>query len=108
MPANFLDWIAYLGLALPLGVLAWSAAVYALAVRRQNSHARYERFFEVVEHLGQDGGSIAAKMAAAFELRKYPEYREVILRLCDKVGIEGPSAEMLREELQLTAEFLRR
>ena len=107
MPESFLDWIAYLGLALPLCVLAWSAATYALALRRQNAHSRFERFFQVMDHLGQQGGSIASKMAAAYELRKYPEYKDVIVRLCEQAAVDGPSAQMLRNELQLTADYMR-
>jgi hypothetical protein len=48
-------------------------------------------------------------MAAAFELRKFPEYKDVILRLASQVEIEGSvqSSTMLKHEIELTAEFLR-
>jgi hypothetical protein len=46
-------------------------------------------------------------MGAAFELRKYPEYGDVILRMCEKVEVEGQTALMLKEELELTAKYLR-
>lgn len=68
----------------------------------------YQRFFEITEHLGREGGSIASKMAAAYELRKYPEYRDVILNICEKTIIAGPAAEMLKAELLATADFLRK
>jgi hypothetical protein len=61
-----------------------------------------------MDHLGQGGGSIASKMAAAYELRKYPQYSEVIIRLCEQAIFEGPAAEMLRQEMLLTAEIMRK
>ncbi len=58
-----------------------------------------------MDHLGQSGGSIASKMAAAYELRKFPQYKNVICRLLEKAEIEGPAAEMLKCEMKLTAKF---
>jgi hypothetical protein len=40
-------------------------------------------------------------------LRKYPAYREVIIRLCEQAKVDGPAAEMLRDELKLTADLMR-
>jgi hypothetical protein len=108
MPLTFMEWIAYLGLALPFCVLAWSAAAYVVALRSRNVHERYERFFQITEHLGMEGNSTASKMAAAYELRKYPEYRELIIRLCEDVQFDDSAAELLRKELAMTAEYLRR
>jgi hypothetical protein len=101
------DWIAWAGVAIPLASLAWAAIFYVLTRRREVQHQEFERFFRVMDHLGHDGGSIASKMAAAYELRKYPEYREVIIRLCEQADISGPSAAMLKNELALTAEVMR-
>jgi len=70
-------------------------------------HQRYQKIFEVMDNLGQEGGSIASKMAAAFELRKFPEYTDLILRLASQVQIKGSSADMLKKEIELTAEFLK-
>jgi hypothetical protein len=108
-PANWQEWIAWAGLALPLISLAWAACFFVLTRRREVHHQEFQRVFEVMDHLGQQGGSIASKMAAAYELRKYPEYREVIIRLCENVELQGSSAaiEMMREELRLTAEYMK-
>ena len=46
-------------------------------------------------------------MAAAFELRKYPEYADVIINICENTKIEGVAAKMLKDELMATAEHLR-
>ncbi len=59
-----------------------------------------------MDHLGQPGGSIASKMAAAYELRKFATYNEVIIRLCEDVKIEGEATEMLKRELELTKKHL--
>ena len=101
------DWIAWAGVVIPLMALAWSAVFYTLARRREVQHQEYQRFFQITDHLGQSGGSVASKMAAAFELRKYPEYTDVIVNICQKTRIDGPAAEMLKQELIATAEFLK-
>ncbi|MBX9885322.1 MAG: hypothetical protein K2X68_10155 [Novosphingobium sp.] len=101
------EWIAWAGVVIPLAALAWSAVVYAIAQRRAVMNAEYERFFQIMDHLGQNGGSIASKMAAAYELRKFPQYKEVIINLCEKADLEGPAAKMLRDELAETARVLR-
>ncbi len=100
------DWIAWAGIVLPLISLSWAACFYVLTRRREVHHQEYERFFSVMDHLGQGGGSIASKVAAAYELRKYPKYRDVIIRVCEVAKVEGPAAEMLRDELRLTAQHM--
>jgi hypothetical protein len=99
-------WIAWVGITVPLAALAWAAVFYVINRRREIHHQEYQKFFEITDHLGKSGGSIASKMAAAFELRKYPQYKDVVLRLCQSVSAEGGSAKMLIDELRLTAEYL--
>ena len=106
-PVTWQDWISWAGVVIPLAALAWAAVFYTLSHRRDVQQKEFERFFRVMDHLGQDGGSIASKIAAAYELRKYPEYKEVIVRLCEQANYEGPAAEMLRKEMLLTAEMMR-
>ena len=59
-----------------------------------------------MDHLGQSGDSIASKMAAAYELRKYPEYKDVITRMCRQTETVGSVSKMLKDEMLLTADFL--
>jgi hypothetical protein len=101
------DWVAWAGIVIPLASLAWAAGFYVLTRRREVHFQEFERLFKVMDHLGQGGGSIASKMAAAYELRKYPEYKDVIIRLCENANYEGPAAEMLKTEMLLTAEVMR-
>ncbi len=98
---------AILSVSVPLCALAWSAVTYVRLRQREIQQERYERFFEVMEHLGKENGSIASKMAAVFELRKFPEYQEVIIRLVEQASVRGSAAPMLRAEMELTADFLR-
>lgn len=97
---------AILSVSVPLCALAWSAVAYVRLRQREIRRERYERFFEVMEHLGKQGGSVASKMAAVYELRKFPEYADVIVRLFDHVEVDGQSAPMLKSEMVLTADFL--
>jgi 2-phospho-L-lactate transferase/gluconeogenesis factor (CofD/UPF0052 family) len=107
-PDSWQEWVAWGGVVIPLSVLAFTAAFHVRNEIRKTMHKEYERFFEVMEHLGVHGGSIASKMAAAYEMRKFPQYSEVVIRTCENVQVDGDAAGMLREELRLTAEFLRK
>jgi len=100
------EWIAWGGIVVPLLAMAFSAVTYSLAKRREVQHQQYQRFFQIMDHLGQDNASAASKMAAAYELRKYPDYAEVIINICEKANIEGEDA-MLKEEMIATAEHLK-
>jgi hypothetical protein len=101
------EWIAWAGIVIPLAALAWSAVFYTLARRREVQHQEYQRFFTITDHLGHQGGSIASKMAAAYELRKYPDYTDVIINICEKTEVTGPAAAMLKQELVATADYLK-
>jgi hypothetical protein len=98
-PSNFAEWIAWGAVVVPLSAMAWSAWRYVDIKGREIAHAEYQRLFEVTEHLGSSGSSIVSKVLAAYELRKYPEYREVIIRVCEQANVEGEAADMLRREL---------
>ncbi len=102
------EWLAFIAVLVPLCTLAWSAFRYVSELKRSREQREYERVFHVMDHLGQPGGSIASKMAAAYELRKYKAYAPVIIRLCDGVKVDGPSAQMLLDELQRTKDHLKK
>lgn len=108
-PTNWQEWVAWAGLALPLATLALSALLYVLNMRRQANDADFERFFSIMDKVGQREGSILAKVAAIYELRGFPRYRDLIIRMCnDAQGqVVGDSAHMLVEEFRLTAEYMR-
>lgn len=101
-------WATILGSVVALLAIAWAAVNYVLIRKLEVKHQEYQKFFEIMDHLGAEGHSVASKMAAAYELRKYPHYKEVITRLAQKAQYSGPSAQMLKDEMELTAVFLER
>lgn len=113
-PNSLADWLAYIALivttffgVVSLGGLAWSAVGYVRIQKKAAEHERYRRLFELSDQIGKSGGAIAGKMVAFYELRKYPEYADVIVRICDDVKVEGTSAAVLKREMKLTADVLR-
>ena len=56
-----------------------------------------------MEQIGREDYSIAAKMAAISELKRFPEYKDVILRLCHGAGVGGTEAWILEREFEVTA-----
>ena len=102
-PTSWQDWIAWAGIVLPLTALAWAAVFFVFTWREENKHKRYEKFFSLMDRVGEQDSSIAGKMAAVYELRKYPEYKDVIVRLCQDGQIAGSGKGMLEREFDLTA-----
>ena len=101
------DWIAWGGIVIPLFAMAWAAIFFVLTRRCEVHFQEFERLFKVMDHLGHSGGSIASKMAATYELRKYPDYKDVIIRMCEQTETTGSMGKMLKDEMLMTAEFLR-
>lgn len=100
---SWADWVAWGGLVIPLFAIAFSAVQYVRMELEKARSRRYDRFFELMEQLGKKDYSIAAKMAAAHELKKFPEYKEVVLRLMVDAKIGGTEAWLLEREFDLTA-----
>lgn len=104
------DWLTWGALVLPLLALAWSAWQYVALQKREEARQRFDKFFRVLEMIGTHGGSIAAKAGAIYELRNYPEYKEVIVRFCDEARnyVSGDAAQILRNEFQETLNYFDR
>jgi hypothetical protein len=103
--AGVADWLAWFGIFITLASLAWSAKRYVDLRKVEDEHARYRRFFEIMDMLGSSG-SIASKVAAAYQLRSYPEYADLLERFCRESQryVRGDSAELLLDELRRTTE----
>jgi len=99
---------AILSVSVPLCALAWSAVAYVRLCRTEIRRERYERFFEVMEHLGKQAGRLLPKWPQPSSSENFPEYADVIIRLIDHVDVEGQAAPMLKAEMALTADFLRK
>ena len=100
------DWVAWAGIVIPLSALTWSAWWYVSIQKRAEEQRRFDNLFLLMDEIGEPGGSIAAKAAAVYELRRYPAYSEVIGRFCREAipYVSGDSAQFLQTELRLTAE----
>jgi hypothetical protein len=105
-----MDWIAWAGIVLPLCVLAWTAWRFTADRKHELRHKRFERFFSVTDKIGQEGGSILSKVAALYELRRFPEYSEVIIRMTENPDIRGSGRpkEILEQEFRLINEAMRK
>ena len=102
-PSSWTEWVAWAGIVLPLFVFAFSAMSYVKIESDKAKNNRYEQFFHLMEQIGKKDYSIAAKMAAVYELRKFSEYKDVIVRLMITAKIGGSDAAMLEKEFDLTA-----
>ena len=60
-----------------------------------------------MDMIGMRDGSLAAKAAAVYELRNYPEYSEVILRFCSEAinYVGGDASQILTTEFQHTIDY---
>jgi hypothetical protein len=101
------DWLTWGALVLPLFVLAWSAWQYVQLQKQIERQRRFDNLFILMDKIGQTGGSLAAKAAAVYELRKYPEYGEMIARFCNEAVeyVGGDAAQILKTEFRLTAAY---
>jgi hypothetical protein len=108
-PTSWQEWVAWAGIVVPLAALAWAAVFYTLSHRRDTQHRRFDRFFSVTDKIGQEGGSIMSKVAALYELRRFPEYSEVIVRMTENPDIRGAGRpkEILENEFKLTHDAMK-
>ena len=107
-PDVWLEWVAWAGLVIPLAVLAWSAWRYTSDRHEESQHRRFERFFSTTDKVGQAESSLISKVAALYELRKFPEYAEVIARMTDRPDVigRGRAKEVLELEFRLAHEAM--
>jgi hypothetical protein len=108
MITSWADWVAWAGIVLPLAILAFSALLYVRTEMTKAKTERYNRFWEVMRSAGAQDGNIASKMAAFFEMRSYPEYTDVIIRLCENTRVVGSEGELLKAEMLHTSEYLKK
>ncbi|PWE36996.1 hypothetical protein DD563_14215 [Pelagicola sp. LXJ1103] len=96
---------AFIGISLPLIAIAGSAVAYVIKIYRESATIRREQFFELMKLL-DDKGTIAAKVAAVYHLRQFPEHKDFIVRFCEiqKDNILGDRGLYLTAEMQLTLE----
>jgi hypothetical protein len=107
------DWLAWGAVVVPLAVLAWSGWEYVRIQRRIARQTDFENFFQTLERIQSAQNSAMLQQAAVFELRNYPRYRDVVLRISEdaaetfsgRLTKEEIVAELV-EEFRLTAEYI--
>lgn len=96
------DKVAWGLLVLPLIVIAWAAVWFVLIEAERNRHERYRRFYSIMEQLSRSDSATAAKMAAAYELRHYREYADIVSRIFINGRVRDTTAEALQKQLRDT------
>jgi hypothetical protein len=101
-------WVTLLGFAAPLMTLAGSAVAYVVKLYLEARERRRGYFFELMGRIDASA-PIAGKVAAVYELRRFPEHRDFIVRFCtlQQSNVTGEGAGSLIAEMQATAEFFR-
>ncbi|MEM9965589.1 MAG: hypothetical protein AAGC58_09605 [Asticcacaulis sp.] len=97
------DMIGWGLLVLPLIVLAWAGSVYIEATLERRRHERYQRFYQIMRDLSREDASQAEKMAAAYELRHYREYRDVIARIFEDGQLRPEDEGLIADQLKDSA-----
>lgn len=101
------DMMAWGLLVLPLIVIAWSALWFASVQAERNRYERYKRFHAIMEQLARSDGATADKMAAAYELRNYREYKDIISKIFVDGRVRPDSGEALQKQLKDTLDHIR-
>ncbi|WP_031237101.1 hypothetical protein [Asticcacaulis sp. AC460] len=100
------DMIAWGLLILPLIVIAWSAVWFASVEAERNRYERYKRFHAIMEQLARSDGATADKMAAAYELRNYREYKDIISKIFIDGRVRHDSGDALQKQLKETLDHI--
>ncbi len=96
------DMVAWGLLVLPLIVIAWASVWFVLIQAERNRHERYKRFYAIMEQLSRSDSETASKMAAAYELRNYRDYKDVVEKIFVDGRIRQDTAKALDAQLRDT------
>ena len=99
--------LAWLGVVLPLISVAVSLMAIARTQTERNQFERYQRFQKIMFDLGRTDGSSADKIAAAYELRHYSDYAEVISKVFGEGYQRDDTGELLQSQISATLEQIR-
>ena len=99
------DWIAWVALIVSVSVIAWAAFRYTGLEKSKNKQIRFENFYRTLERVHNKDQSLILQRAAIFELRNFPEYKKLIVRLCQDRQNLFPEVAMVQDEFQLTLNY---
>jgi len=97
-------------ITISLCVLAWSALRYVKIESKKLQLQRFENFqmlIEIVNNVDEQGG-LYPQLAAAYELRNFPEYGEILQRMYERHMRALPGFERVAEEINATIAFLKK
>ena len=96
-PVPFLVWILVFG---SLTMLAVAAVVFVRAQAKLNELERFERFHKIMSQLASQDGTIAARLAALFELEHEQEYADLLDQALSKAYPPEEEAVKLQRRLR--------
>jgi hypothetical protein len=96
-----------MGFAAPLLALAGSAVAYVVKQYADARDRRRNQFFELMQFVDSEK-PIATKVAAIYELRRYPEHKDFVIRFCraQRNNVTGLGAPPLIDEMDQTRAFM--
>lgn len=106
--STYQEWIVWGLIVLPLVVIAWALTWRVLIEAERNRHERYRRFYSVMEQLSRSDSETAAKMAAAYELRNYKEYADIVAKVFVDGRMRQDTTAALKQELAATLKAIER
>ncbi len=99
MLTTYQDWIVWGLIVVPLVVIAWALTWRVLIEAERNRHERYKRFYAIMEQLSRSDSETASKMAAAYELRNYREYADIVSKIFVDGRIRHDTSNALQTQL---------
>ena len=102
------DWVTFVGVLIPLLTISGSAVAYIVQLRTTKAEKRLDDFFALMGQLESDK-PIASKLAAIYELRRFPEHKDFSVRFCSVIlsNSVGPGAKFLEEEAQSPIDYFK-
>ncbi len=95
---------AFLSVIIPLFVIAFSAWEYTENRKFETKQHTFENYHLIVERFtGGDKGSVFVIVANIFELRNYPEYKEVSLKILNDMKLNWSTTRIPLIEMEINA-----
>ncbi len=97
---KFEKYAMFLGVLIPLFTLAFSALKYVDIRELEQRQQSFDNYHGLIERL-TNTDSMDAQAAILYELRNYPEYKDVSIRILNSYQVKWKAHEMLFAELNL-------
>lgn len=100
---------AFLGVVIPLCVIAFSAWEYTETRKFETKQHKFENYHLIVERFaGGEKGSVFVIVANIFELRNYPEYKDVSLKILKDMKLNWATTRipLIEKEIDATIGYL--